>query len=89
MSAKPRVTVLVGGLSSEREISRMSGERMSGVLRERGYQVTDVDPGRDAAAQVRATEPEVVVNALHGTYGEDGCVQGLLEILGDLWAGRT
>jgi D-alanine-D-alanine ligase len=77
-----QVAVLLGGLSAEREISLMSGGRMAAVLRERGHRVTEVDPGRDVANQLREAGAEVVVIALHGTYGEDGCIQGLLETMG-------
>ncbi len=82
-----RVGVLLGGLSAEREVSLMSGGRMAWALRQRGYDVEEIDPGRDAARQVREAGVEVVVIGLHGTYGEDGCLQGLLEVMGVPYTG--
>lgn len=80
--ATRRVGLLLGGLSSERNVSLNSGGRMAAALRSRGHDVVEIDPGRDAAAQLRAAAVDVVVIGLHGTYGEDGCIQGLLEVLG-------
>ena len=77
-----RVGVLLGGMSAEREVSLLSGGRMAAALRDRGHEVVEVDPGRDAAAQLRQAGVDVVVVGLHGTYGEDGCMQGLLEVMG-------
>jgi len=76
------VAVLMGGLSSEREVSLRSGEACAKALQDEGYRVTQVDVGRDVAARLAAIEPDVCFNALHGRYGEDGCIQGLLEMLG-------
>jgi D-alanine-D-alanine ligase len=76
------VAVLMGGLSSEREVSLRSGEACAMALQDEGYRVTQVDVGRDVAARLAAIEPDVCFNALHGRYGEDGCIQGLLETLG-------
>lgn len=76
------IAVLMGGLSAEREVSLSSAKGIIKTLQERGYQVTPVDMGRDVAAALAALKPDVVFNALHGTYGEDGCIQGLLEIMG-------
>ena len=75
------VAVLMGGLSSEREISLLSGRAASSALAERGYQVTDIDVGRDVAEQLRNAAPDVALIALHGRYGEDGTIQGVLEFL--------
>lgn len=86
-SKQQPVAVLLGGMSSEREISLESGGRMAAVLRERGYQVCEIDPGRDAAQQLRASGAQRVVVGLHGTYGEDGCTQGMLEIMGLAYTG--
>jgi D-alanine-D-alanine ligase len=75
------VAVLLGGLSSEREVSEMSGRKVAGALRGLGYRVTAVRVARDLATRLARLRPDVAFNALHGTYGEDGCVQGLLEVL--------
>jgi D-alanine-D-alanine ligase len=75
------VAVLMGGLSSEREISLRSGEACARALEGEGYRVTRVDVGADVAQVLSALKPDVAFNALHGKYGEDGCVQGILEIL--------
>jgi len=76
-----RVTVLMGGLSAEREVSLRSGKACGEALESAGYQVTLVDAGRDLVRQLEQLEPEVCFNALHGRWGEDGCVQGLLELM--------
>lgn len=76
------VAVLMGGWSAEREVSLVSGEAAIVALRERGYRVSAVDVGRDLAARLAELRPDVVYNGLHGRYGEDGTVQGLLEIMG-------
>ncbi|GJM03962.1 MAG: D-alanine--D-alanine ligase [Rhodomicrobium sp.] len=75
------VAVLLGGWSLEREVSLASGEACAKALEEAGYRVTKVDVTRDLAATLKALSPDVCFNALHGPFGEDGCVQGLLEIL--------
>ena len=76
------VAVLMGGLSSEREVSLNSGKACAKALEGEGYKVTQVDVGRDVAAKLAAIEPDVCFNALHGRWGEDGCIQGLLETMG-------
>jgi D-alanine-D-alanine ligase len=78
------VVVLMGGWSSEREVSLSSGENVARALTDQGYGVRLTDIGRDMGAIVAALSPrpDVVFNALHGRYGEDGCIQGVLEILG-------
>jgi D-alanine-D-alanine ligase len=73
--------VLLGGLSAEREISLLSGRRAADALRAIGYRVTAVEVGRDLAARLARLRPDVAFNALHGRYGEDGCVQGVLELM--------
>ena len=78
----PEVAVLMGGLSAEREVSLVSGRECAKALREAGYKVTEVDCGPDLPAQLAALRPDVCFNALHGRWGEDGCVQGILEWLG-------
>jgi D-alanine-D-alanine ligase len=76
------VAVLLGGLSSEREVSLVSGAACAGALENLGAKVTRVDAGRDLAQVLTALKPDVCFNALHGEWGEDGCVQGVLETLG-------
>jgi len=75
------VAVLMGGLSSEREVSLSSGEGCAKALETVGYRVTRVDAGRDLAEVLTRLKPDVAFNALHGEWGEDGCVQGVLETL--------
>ncbi len=75
------VAVLKGGWSAEREVSLNSGAACAKALRELGYKVTEIDVQPDIADVLKQTKPDVVFNALHGRFGEDGCVQGLLEIL--------
>ena len=72
----------MGGLSNEREVSLSTGRECAAALREAGYRVTEVDAGRDLAARLSALQPDVIFNALHGRWGEDGCAQGLFEWLG-------
>jgi D-alanine-D-alanine ligase len=75
------VAVLMGGLSSEREVSLRSGAACARALEGEGFRVTSVDVGRDVAADLTALRPDVAFNALHGPMGEDGSIQGLLELL--------
>ena len=77
-----RVVVLMGGPSAERDVSLVSGAECAGALRRCGYDVTEVDAGRDLVERLDHIKPDVVFNALHGRWGEDGCVQGLLEWMG-------
>ncbi len=76
------VAVLMGGMSAEREVSLTSGEACAAALEGRGYRVSRVDAGRDLPALLADLRPDVVFNALHGRFGEDGRVQGLLDLLG-------
>jgi D-alanine-D-alanine ligase len=78
-----RVAVLMGGVSAEREVSLVSGAECAKALREAGYDVTEIEVGHDIGALIAALAPapDAVFNALHGRWGEDGCVQGLLELL--------
>lgn len=77
-----KVAVLLGGFSAERDVSLSSGAGCAKALREEGFEVVEIDPKTsDLAAQLHAAKPDVVFNALHGRWGEDGCVQGLLELL--------
>ena len=77
-----RVAVIYGGWSSEREVSLTSGRQMAEAARTSGYDVVEIDADRNLATQLTAAAPDVVLNGLHGPWGEDGCVQGLLEVLG-------
>lgn len=76
-----RVAVIMGGWSSERDVSLSSGRGMAQAAREEGFDVIEIDVTRDLSKQLQDAKPDIVLNALHGPYGEDGCVQGLLEIL--------
>ncbi len=76
-----KVAVLKGGLSVEREVSLDSGAACADALRQAGYDVVEIDVGRDISQKLTDIKPDVVFNALHGRYGEDGIIQGLLEIL--------
>jgi len=79
-----RVTVLMGGLSAEREVSLASGANCASALKEAGYTVTTLDAGKDlidVIAELKAQKPDVVFNALHGRFGEDGNIQGVLNLL--------
>jgi D-alanine-D-alanine ligase len=76
-----RVVVLMGGPSAEREVSLSSGRECAAALTEAGFQVVSVDAGPDLVERLTEIKPDVVFNALHGRWGEDGCVQGLLEWL--------
>jgi D-alanine-D-alanine ligase len=75
------VAVLMGGLSPERDVSLVSGAACADALERLGAQVSRVDAGRDVAERLARLGPDVVFNALHGEWGEDGCVQGVLETL--------
>ena len=77
----PTVAVLMGGLSAEREVSLSSGKECVAALRDEGVKVVEVDAGLDLAARLADINPDIVFNALHGRWGEDGCVQGILEWL--------
>lgn len=71
----------MGGPSAEREVSLVSGRECATALREAGYEVIEVDAGRDLPSRLAEVSPDLCFNALHGRWGEDGCVQGLLEWL--------
>ena len=75
----PKVAVLMGGPSAEREVSLSSGRACAAALRDRNFDVVEVDAGPDLCADLRVVAPDVVLNCLHGRWGEDGCVQGILE----------
>lgn len=84
---KKRVGILMGGLSPERDVSIRTGEAIFSALAERGYNVTKVLVDRDIDRVLRQDPIDVAFIALHGTYGEDGCIQGLLEISGIPYTG--
>ena len=83
MNRDLHVVVLMGGWSKEREVSLTSGAGIAAALRERGWsRVTELDMDRDIAARLAELKPDVVFNALHGTPGEDGTVQGMMDLMG-------
>jgi len=77
-----RIAVLKGGMSSEREVSLVSGEACAAALRAEGYDVTEIDVAPNLWEQLHAADPDIVFNALHGDWGEDGRVQGVLDLFG-------
>ena len=79
--AAPRICVLKGGLSVEREVSLSSGHECAKALRVAGYEVIELDARGDVVQRLVEIAPDIVFNALHGRYGEDGCIQGILEWL--------
>ncbi|HYI41461.1 MAG TPA: D-alanine--D-alanine ligase [Allosphingosinicella sp.] len=82
MTSPLHVAVLMGGWSAEREVSLTSGAGVADALESLGHRVTRIDMGRDVAERLREAAPDVVFNALHGTPGEDGTVQGLMDLMG-------
>ena len=78
-----KVSVIMGGTSSEREVSLISGETVAQALKNAGYQVGTIDMGKNIFGLIDSLDPQpdAVFNALHGKYGEDGCVQGVLEVM--------
>ena len=76
------VAVLMGGWSAEREVSLVSGAAVVEALKEKGYRVSAIDAGHTVATTLGDMKPDVCFNALHGRFGEDGCIQGVLETLG-------
>jgi D-alanine-D-alanine ligase len=83
MNRELHVVVLMGGWSSEREVSLTSGRGVAAALRERGWSnVTELDMERDVARRLAELNPDIVFNALHGTPGEDGTVQGMMDLMG-------
>ena len=76
------VAVLMGGWSSERPVSLASGKECADGLEQAGYRVSRIDAARDVAEVLARVSPDIVFNALHGPFGEDGTIQGVLEILG-------
>ena len=80
--APKTVAVLMGGLSAERSVSLSTGQECATALRQAGYNVVEIDADVNLEKSLRKVNPDVVFNALHGRWGEDGCVQGILEWLG-------
>ena len=78
----PTVAVLMGGISAEREVSLSSGKACASALRDQGYKVVEVDAGPSLVQCLQSIDPYAVLNCLHGRWGEDGCVQGILEWVG-------
>jgi D-alanine-D-alanine ligase len=76
------IVVLLGGTSAEREVSLCTGAAASAALQKLGYRVTELDAKDDFVSKLIALKPDCVYNALHGTHGEDGCIPGVLEVLG-------
>ena len=81
MTVKKHIAVLFGGLSAEREVSLDTGKGCAAALESAGFKVTLIDVGRDIAEVLARLKPDVAFNALHGRFGEDGIVQGILEML--------
>src|SRR5947199_8812587 len=82
MNRGKHVAVLMGGWSAEREVSLRSGKACADVLEKQDYRVTKIDVGRDIATVLQTLKPDVALNMLHGRPGEDGTLQGVLEIIG-------
>lgn len=81
MATDAHVAVLMGGWSAERPVSLASGNPCADALERAGYRVTRLDVQRDVATRLAELRPDVAFNALHGPFGEDGCIQGILEVL--------
>lgn len=81
MAAKKHVAVLMGGWVNERPVSLSTGRECVKALEDAGYKVSVIDVGRDIADVLSKDRPDVAFNALHGPFGEDGCIQGILEVL--------
>ena len=82
MTRPLHIVVLMGGWSAEREVSLMSGAGVADALENLGHRVTRIDMDRDVALRLAEAKPDLVFNALHGTPGEDGSVQGMLDLMG-------
>jgi len=82
VTAPRHIAVLMGGWSAEREVSLASGKGVADALESLGHRVTRIDMDRDVAARLAEAKPDVVFNALHGSPGEDGTVQGMLDLMG-------
>ncbi len=82
-----KIGVLMGGLSSEREVSLASGNAILKALKQKGYHAVAIDVGRDVAMQIRSQGIDMAFIALHGKFGEDGAIQGMLEVMGIPYTG--
>jgi len=82
-----KIGVLLGGLSSEREVSLASGNAIQSALKDKGYHAVAIDVGRDVTEKIKDSGIEVAFIALHGRFGEDGAIQGLLEVMGIPYTG--
>ena len=82
MPKPTHIAMLMGGWSSEREVSLRSGEACAVALESQGFRVTRINVGRDVGQKLAEVKPDLCFNALHGRFGEDGCIQGLLETIG-------
>ena len=78
----PRIAVLLGGLSPERAVSLVSGQAIAKALKQEGFEVTSIDAGMNLWEQLTSAQPDIIINALHGEWGEDGRVQGVLDLYG-------
>lgn len=87
MVTDKKIGVLLGGLSSEREVSLASGNAIMKALEEKGHLPAALDVGRDIAKKIREQNVEIAFIALHGRFGEDGAIQGLLEVMGIPYTG--
>jgi len=81
MTTFKRIAVLLGGRSPERDVSLVSGDACAKALRAEGFDVQEFDAGKDLGERLHAYNPDAAFNALHGRWGEDGCVQGMLELM--------
>lgn len=82
-----KVLVLMGGISTEREVSLRSGSAVAEALQTKGYEVSSLDITKESIGKIQEINPDVVFLALHGKYGEDGCIQGMLEWMGYPYTG--
>src|SRR6478735_6974756 len=82
MPKPTHIAMLMGGWSSEREVSLRSGEACAVALESQGFRVTRINVSRDVGQKLAEVKPDLCFNALHGRFGEDGCIQGLLETIG-------
>ena len=87
MDKNSKICVIYGGMSAEREVSLKSGKNMADALLKNFPNVTLIDADFSLAEKISALKPDLCVIALHGTYGEDGCVQGMLEMMGIPYTG--
>ena len=80
LNRKLHVAVLMGGWANERQVSLTSGAGVADALESKGHRVTRIDMGRDVALRLHEAKPDVVFNALHGRWAEDGTIQGALDL---------